>query len=145
MTLDEIHDQWDEDSKISEDHLDRESVKSPQLHAKYLRYLIQHKMKLSALSAEYKTLRQKKFRYYRGEMPKTELEEYGWSQWQGIKPLKNEMDEFLEGDADLNKITIKCEYIKGMVEAMEAILGQIKSRDWQIRNAIQWKQFVAGS
>jgi hypothetical protein len=102
-------------------------------------------MKFAALQAEYKTLRQKKFRYYRGEMPKPELEEYGWLQGQGIKPLKNEMDEFLEGDADLNKINIKCEYITGMVESLEAILGQIKSRDWQIRNAIEFKKFVAGS
>jgi hypothetical protein len=145
MNIDELHSLWDADSVINEDHLDRESIKSPQLHSKYLRYLIQHKMKFAALQAEYKTLRQKKFRYYRGEMPKPELEEYGWSQWQGIKPLKNEMDEFLEGDADLNKINIKCEYIKGMVEALEAILSQIKSRDWQIRNAIEFKKFVAGS
>jgi hypothetical protein len=55
------------------------------------------------------------------------------------------MDEFLEGDNDLNKIVIKCEYIKGIIEALESILGQIKARDWQIRNAIQWKQFIAGS
>lgn len=145
MNIEELHDLWDEDCKINDDHLDRESVKTPNLHAKYLRFLIQHKMKLAALHSEYNMLRQKKFRYYRGEMPKHELDENNWTQWQGNKPLKNEMDEFLEGDADLNKITIKCEYIKGMVEALEAILGQIKSRDWQIRNAIQWKQFVAGA
>jgi hypothetical protein len=78
-------------------------------------------------------------------MGKQELEDLNWNQWQGNKPLKNEMDEFLEGDSDLNKITIKCEYIKGMIEALESILGQIKARDWQIRNAIQWKQFIAGS
>lgn len=144
MTLDELHDLWDEDCKINEDHLDRESVRTPNLHAKYLRYLIQHKMKIAALQAEYNTLRQKKFRFYRGEMGHAELTELKWSQWQGNKPLKNEMDEFLQGDSDLNKINIKCEYIKGMIEALEAILGQIRSRDWQIRNAIQWKQFVAG-
>lgn len=144
MTLDELHDLWDEDCKINEDHLDRESVRTPNLHAKYLRFLIQHKMKIAALHAEYNTLRQKKFRFYRGEMPQAELTDLKWSQWQGNKPLKNEMDEFLQGDPDLNKINIKCEYIKGMIEALEAILGQIKSRDWQIRNAIQWKQFVAG-
>lgn len=144
MTLDELHDLWDEDCKINEDHLDRESVRTPNLHAKYLRYLIQHKMKIAALQAEYNTLRQKKFRFYRGEMGQAELTELKWSQWQGNKPLKNEMDEFLQGDSDLNKINIKCEYIKGMIEALEAILGQIRSRDWQIRNAIQWKQFVAG-
>jgi hypothetical protein len=145
MTLDELHDLWDADCKINDDHLDRESVKTPNLHAKYLRFLIQHKMKLSALQTEYNLMRQRKFRYYRGEMGKNELDELSWEQWQGVKPLKNEMEEFLDGDSDLNKITIKCAYIKNMIEALESILNQIKSRDWQIRNAIQWKQFVAGS
>lgn len=145
MTLDELHDLWDADCKINDDHLDRESVKTPNLHAKYLRFLIQHKMKLSALQTEYNLMRQRKFRYYRGEMGKNELEELKWQQWQGVKPLKNEMEEFLDGDADLNKITIKCAYIKNMIEALESILGQIKARDWQVRNAIEWKKFVAGT
>ena len=145
MNIDQLHDMWDVDSQINDDKLDRESVTTPKLHSKYIRILIQHKMKLAALETEYKILRQKKFRYYRGEMGKNELEELNWTQWQGVKPLKNEMEEFLEGDSDLNKITIKCAYIKNMIEAVEAILGQIKSRDWQIRNAIEWKKFVAGS
>jgi hypothetical protein len=105
MNIDQLYETWDEDCKINENHLDRESVRTPNLHAKYLRFLIQHKMRLAALETEYKLLRQKKFRYYRGEMPKPELEENGWQQWQGIKPLKNEMEEFLDGDADLNKIS----------------------------------------
>lgn len=145
MTLEELHDIWDADCKIDSDHLDRESIRTPNLHAKYLRFLIQHKMKLAALETDYKLMRQRKFRYYRGEMSKSELEDSGWDQWQGVKPLKNEMEEFLDGDSDLNKITIKCEYIKNMIEAFESILNQIKARDWQIRNAIQWKQFIAGS
>jgi hypothetical protein len=78
-------------------------------------------------------------------MTKQELQEEGWDQWQGVKPLKNEMAEFLEGDADLNKVNIKCEYIKNMIEAIESILNQLKGRDWQIRNAIEWKKFVSGS
>jgi hypothetical protein len=145
MNIEQLHDEWEKDCAINEDHLDRESVKTPQLHAKYLRILVSHKMKLAALEVEYKTLRQKKFRYFRGEMTRPELEDLKWDQWQGIKPLKNEMDEFLQGDSDLNRIVVKCEYIKNMIEALEAILGQIKSRDWQIRNAIQWKQFISGS
>ena len=105
---------------------------------------MQYKMKLSALKTEYNLLRQKKFRYYRGEMGKAELEENGWDQWQGIKPLKNDMNEFLEGDSDLNKITIKCQYIENMVYAIESIMSQIKGRDWSIRNSIEWKKFIAG-
>ena len=145
MNIEELYEMWSVDSNMNGDVLDKESLNTPQLHAKYLKILIQHKMKLSALETEYKILRQKKFRYYRGELPKAELEENNWQQWQGIKPIKNEMEEFLEGDSDLNKITIKCAYIKNMIEALDSIMSQIKARDWQIRNAVEWKKFVAGS
>ena len=32
-----------------------------------------------------------------------------------------------------------------MVEALDSILGQIKARDWQIRNAVEYKKFIAGA
>lgn len=145
MNIDELHDMWEQDCNLNEDHLDRESVNTAKLHAKYLRLLIQHKMKIAALESDYNIKRQSKFRYYRGEMSRDELKDLGWNQWQGVKPLKNEMDEFLGGDTDLNRITVKITYIKVMVEALESILKQIGARDWQIRNAITWKQFIAGN
>lgn len=145
MTLDDILEMWDNDCSVNEDHLDKESVATAKLHSKYVRMLIQHKMKMAALANEYNTLRQRKFRWYRGEMGRDELKDNGWEQWQGIKPLKNEMEEFLTGDNDLNKINIKIEYIKCIVEALESILKQISARDWQIRNAIEFKKFISGS
>lgn len=144
MTLDELVDQWEEDSAIDGDNLDRESIRTPNIHSKYLRIMMGYKMKLSALKTEYNLLRQKKFRYYRGEMGKAELEENGWEQWQGVKPLKSDMNEFLEGDQDLNRITIKCEYLENMIQGVESIMNQVKARDWQIRNTIEWKKFIAG-
>lgn len=144
MNLEELYTEWENDCQIDDDHLDTESVKTPNIHSKYLRILMGYKMKLSALKTEYNLLRQKKFRYYRGEMGKVELEENKWEQWQGIKPLKTEMNEFLEGDADLNRITIKCEYLENMIQGVESIMNQIKARDWQIKNSIEWKKFIAG-
>lgn len=144
MNLEELYNQWEIDCKIDDHHLDTESIRTPNIHSKYLRILMGYKMKYSALKTEYNVLRQNKFRYYRGEMGKTELEQYGWEQWQGIKPLKNEMNEFLEGDADLNRITIKCEYLQNMIQGVESIMNQVKARDWQIRNTIEWKKFIAG-
>lgn len=144
MTVDELIEQWSIDNVIDEHKLDSESLKTPNIHAKYLRILIGYKMKLAALKTEYNVLRQKKFKYYRGEMTKQELQENGWEQWQGVKPLKNEMNEFLDGDSDLNKITIKCQYLENLIEGVESILTQIKARDWQIRNSIEWKKFIAG-
>ena len=144
MNIEELHDLWDVDCALDDNHLDRESVRTPNLHAKYLRHLIQHKMKFAALAVEYDTLRQKKFRYYRGEMGRDELTERSWNQWQGVKPLKNEMDEFLTGDSDLNLLNTKIEYIATMVYMLESVLTQVKSRDWQIRSAVDFKKFVAG-
>jgi hypothetical protein len=144
MNLEELYSEWENDCKIDDNKLDTESIRTPNIHSKYLRVLMGYKMKLSSLKTEYNMLRQKKFRYYRGEMGKTELEENGWNQWQGVKPLKNEMNEFLEGDADLNRITIKCEYLENMIQGVESIMNQVKARDWQIRNTIEWKKFIAG-
>ena len=145
MNIDELYEMWDKDTSIDEDHLDRESINSAKLHSKYLRLLIQHKMKHAALEADYNIKRQSKFRYYRGEMGKEELKNLGWEQWQGIKPLKNEMEEFLTGDSDLNKLDVNITYIKVMVEALESIMKQISSRDWAIRNAIEFKKFISGA
>jgi hypothetical protein len=54
------------------------------------------------------------------------------------------MDEFLRGDADLNKVNIKIEYISVMIDTIESILSQIKARDWQIKNCLSFKVFQAG-
>ena len=143
-TIDDIQEQWELDSQIDDHHLGESATHTPKLHAKYVKQLIQCKLKLTKLKADQSLLRQIKFRYYRGEMGRDELVERNWPQWQGTKPLKNEMDEFLEGDADLNQLTMKIEYIQSMAYLLESILGQIRSRDFQIKSGIDWKKFLAG-
>ena len=145
MTLEELQNAWSEDCIIDDNHLDRESVNTAKLHSKYLNHLIRYKLQLAKMKADYNTLRQAKYRYYRGEMPREDLQGLGWEQWQGVKPLKNEMEEFLGGDNDLNKLEIKSNYIHCIVEFLESVMNQIKARDWQIRNSIEWKKFISGS
>lgn len=145
MNLEELQNLWSTDCVIDDNHFDRASVTTPKLHSKYLNYLIEYKLKHSKIKSDYNTMRARKFRYYRGELSREELTDLNWNQWQGIKPLRNEMDEFLNGDSDLNSLEIKSQYIQSIVEFLESIMQQIKSRDWQIRNAITWRQFVSGS
>jgi len=145
MNLEELQNMWAEDCIIDDNHLDRESVNTAKLHSKYLNNLIAFKLKLAKMRADYNNLRQHKFRFYRGELSREELTLLGWEQWQGIKPLKNEMEEFLSGDTDLNNLDIKVQYIQSVVEFIESIMNQIKARDWQIRNSIEWKKFISGA
>jgi hypothetical protein len=90
-------------------------------------------------------MRRKKFRYYRGEMTQQELLNEEWEQWQGTKPLKNEMDEFLSFDSDLIALQDKIEYFKTVLYQLEQIIRSLNSRTWDIKNAIEWLKWSNGS
>jgi hypothetical protein len=144
MNIEQLQDEWDKDCEIDDNYLGEHATKTPKLHAKYIRFLINVKLKHTKLQSDYNLLRKNKFRYYRGELSREELQALDWTQWQGIKPLKNEMDEFLSGDSDLNTLRVKIDYLETMIYFLESVLGQIKSRDWTIKTAVEWKKFLAG-
>lgn len=145
MKIDDILVMWEADSQIDDNHLGEASTTTPKLHSKYLRFLIEAKMKKNKYDMDYNTMRKLKFRYYRGEMSRQELAELGWEQWQYNKPLKAEMDEFLKGDDELSKLEIRLEHMNTIIFALESIMSQIKQRDFQLSNGIKWKQFLAGN
>lgn len=144
MNIDQIQDMWEVDAEIDDNYLGEHATKTPKLHAKYIKLLTGAKLKHTKLQSDYNLMRKAKFRYYRGELSRDELNDLGWDQWQGVKPLKNEMDEFLQGDTDLNTMRVKIDYLETMIYLLESILTQIKARDWQLKSGIEWKRFLAG-
>ncbi|NBP00002.1 MAG: hypothetical protein EBU90_07700 [Proteobacteria bacterium] len=144
MKLSDLQEMWAEDSKINETNLGHESAKTPTLHAKYLNYLTSVRLNLRKAESDYLNCRRKKYRYYRGEMSRDELDKEGWHQWQGSKPLKNEMDEFLQTDNDLISFQDKVEYFKTVLFQLEQIIRSLNSRTWDIKNSIEWTKFTNG-
>jgi len=144
MNIEEIQTMWEQDSVIDDNHLGEASTETAKVHSKYIKLMVGVKLKLTKARGDYNILRKNKFRYYRGELSREELAELGWQQYQLIKPLKNEMDEFLQGDQDLITLNTRIEYLETMGYLLEGILGQIKARDWQLKNGIEWKKFLAG-
>jgi hypothetical protein len=144
MNIEQLQEEWDKDCEIDDNYLGENSTATPKLHAKYVKLLVQVKLKHTKLQSDYLLLRKNKFRLYRGELSRDELTDLGWDQWQGVKPLKNEMDEFLSGDSELVTIKMKIDYLETMIYFLESVLQQIKARDWQIKTAVEWKKFLAG-
>lgn len=144
MKLDDVLVMWEADSAIDDNYLGEASTGTAKLHSKYLKLLVDAKLRKTKLDIDLNALRKTKIRYYRGELTRQELEDLGWEQWQYNKPLKAEMDEFLKGDEDLSKIQTRLDYIDTLVYALESIMQQIKQRDFQLSNGIKWKQFLAG-
>ena len=144
MKLSELQESWENDSKIDEMNLGKESARTPILHAKYLNYLSSSRLNLRKAESEYYNMRRLKYKYYRGEHTQQELEDNGWMQWQGNKPLKNEMDEFLSCDTDLIALQDKIEYFKTVLYQLEQIIRSLNSRTWDIKNMIEWNKFTNG-
>lgn len=145
MKLSDIQTEWKNDSKINQLELGDEAVKTPNLHAKYLTVLSNIKLQLRKAESDYNNMRRLKYRYYRGELSQSDLEKLNLEQYMGNKPLKNEMDEFLTCDVDLNMLTDKIEYYKTVVYTLEQILRSINSRTWDIKSAIEWNKFTNGA
>lgn len=144
MKLSDIRSEWTKDSVIDELNLGKESLRVPTLHAKYLNLLSGIKLQLRKAESDYLNTRRLKYRYYRGEMTKEELSVLEWQQFQGNKPLKNEMDEFLECDKDLIELQDKAEYFRITIYTLEQILRSLNSRTWDIKTAVEYMRFTNG-
>jgi hypothetical protein len=144
MKLTEIQEAWARDCKIDETNLGHASAQVPMLHSKYLNLLTNSRLQLRKAESDLARLRRTKYRYYRGELSREELDELGWDQWQGVKPIKNEMDEFLATDDDLIAQTDRVEYFKTVYQQLESILKSISSRTWDIKSSIEWYKFSNG-
>ena len=142
MTLSEIQDQVKRDLKINDLELDIESLRIPRLHTKYLQLLIENSLKLKKVNAELAVLKRNKWIYYTGKASEDVYKE------KGDFPLKlktkDEERTFIDADEEIQKKKSEVEYYETAVEYLQEIVKQIGQRNFQIKNAIEWRKFEAG-
>ena len=141
MTLEELQELVDKDLKINESELDLESLKTPQLHNKYLKHYNNFKLLMTRAESDYKILKRVKWEYYTG---KASPEVYKQKPF-NLKIMKSDIDKYLESDEDLIKSKQKIEYLETVVNYLDRTLKIISGRDWQIRNSIEWRKFTSGA
>lgn len=144
MKLNEIQEEWKNDSIIDDIDVDKSSMNVPKLHAKYLYELSNYKLKLIKHESEYLRLRSLKSKYYRGQLDKETLKELEWDQYQGPKLLKTDLNDVIDGDEDIIKIRTKIEYINVAISTLEAIMKSIYGRSFDIKNIIDYRKFNQG-
>jgi hypothetical protein len=140
MRFDELQLMVDADLKIDDTELDIESIKTPQIHNKYLKFYTQFCLQLKKVRDERKSLYRDKWEYYTGKSPPEVYQEKPFD----LKILRTDVPIYLDADPELQEIGQKEEYIKMMVEYTERILKEINNRNWTIRNTIEWKKFLHG-
>lgn len=141
MTLEELQEQVDKDLKINDTELDLESLKTPQLHNKYLKHYNNFKLLLTRAESDYKILKRVKWEYYTGKSSPDVYKQKPFN----LKIMKSDIDKYLESDEDLIKAKQKIDYLETVVNYLDRTLKIIGGRDWQIRNSIEWRKFTSGA
>ena len=141
MTLEELQEQVDKDLKINEAELDLESLKTPQLHNKYLKHYNNFKLLMTRAESDYKILKRVKWEYYTGKASPKVYQEKPFN----LKIMKSDLDKYLDSDEDLIKSKQKIQYLETVVNYLDRTLKIVGGRDWQIRNAIEWRKFTSGA
>jgi hypothetical protein len=140
MNLDEIQDLVEKDLKIDDTELDIESLKTPQLHNKYLKLLSKFNLLLKKADSDYAVLHRNKWEYYMGKSDPQVYKEKPFD----LKILRTDIDKYLLSDEEIIKYSQKISYLQTIVNHLEQVLRQINNRTFQIKNAIEWKKFTSG-
>jgi len=131
------------DLRIDETRLDEESLRTPQLHNKYLMLLLRLKNRKDRLERELKSLQKDKWLYYTGKMSEEDLKKLGWEPFE-LNVLRTDVDRIMDADMDILEIEGKYKEICRIVDYVEDVVKVISNRQWSIRSAIDWQKFTNG-
>lgn len=142
MNIDEVLNMWAEDAKFDDLNLDGEALKIPNLHSKYLKLLSRERLKLKGFHIQKKSLNTTLQEYYRGELNNPEdLEEMGREPWDKLT-VKQDVNMYVERDNEMVSIVKKVAYQEEMVDTLSEIVKAINNRNFNITNAIKWRQLT---
>ena len=141
MNLEQLQEMWKKDSKIDNDLYCEESNKIPQLHTKYMEFFNMFSLMKKERELELKGLIKEKWLYYKGKAPSSVYKEMPFD----LKlTTKEEISMFIDADEDICKLQYKVGYIETVLTFLDGVLRQINSRNFQIKNAIEWEKFKSG-
>lgn len=143
--LEKFQREWAVDSEIDDINLDREALKQPKLHQKWVDYLTSAKIKLYKTEKELSEARARLTEYYMGRMTKDELNALGRTQYLHKTPLKSELEKLLDSDPIVLDINQKFYYYTTLVEYAQSVLGAIRDRGFSIKTAADYRKFLAGN
>ena len=141
MNLEEIQELVDKDLKINDSELDLESIKTPQIHNKYMKLLTKFKLMMSRNESEFHIIKKQKWEYYTGKADPSVYAENPFN----LKILRQDVDKYIDSDEEIIKLKQKSDYLNTVVDFLDRTVRQISNRTFTIKNAIDWKKFISGA
>ena len=143
LPLDEIMRHWEKDSNVDSTEPGKEILRVPLLHNKYNKYLTLHTLSARKCAFEYDKVKKLKWEYYTGKLDEDELQKLGWEPFRFT--LKSDINVYLDGDDDLNKLKRKKSYHEESAKFCENVMKELQSRTYQLKAYMDWERFIQGA
>lgn len=140
--IDELLEMWRQDSEIDRTEPGKELLNIPKLHSKYLNILSKHRLLSKEAEFKYNKMKRLKWEYYTGKLDDDQLKQYGWEPFPLV--LKSDITTYMESDEDCNRLLANKLVHDEIVEICMAILRELNSRTYQLRDYIAWEKFIQG-
>lgn len=144
MKLEQIHAEWNIDSKIDALNLNNEASKGHTLHSKYWQILSSERIKLTILEIELKKLKSDKQWFFMHGFDEYSISKKWELPPQGKIFSKEEAKSLVDIDQEIIDNTIKVAIHKEKCLLLESIINSINQRTFTIKNMIAWRIFENG-
>jgi hypothetical protein len=144
MKIEDILDNWKEDSKIDRTELGDEALKIPKLHHKYYQIYVSERLSLRSLEFEMKQLKLDKYEFYT-QGPNEETQAKAWKFPARGLILKADIPMYMDADPEIIKISLKIGLQQEKLELLESIIKSFGNRGYNIKAAIDWQKFTMGA
>ena len=139
MTIDELTTAIEEVKILHKDQLDLESYRTSDIFIKYIKESTREKSRLYTLEeVEKKQLYLKLWLFYSG---KAEDEEYQKKPFDH-KVMRGDLDIYIDADPDMITLKKKIGITKTKIELLDKIIKHIETRNWQIRNSLEFIKYT---
>lgn len=141
--LEVIIEQWEKDSDVDSTEPGKEIIRIPLLHNKYNKFLSLHNLSAKKAAIEYDRMKKLKWMYFTGKLDQEELDKLGWEPFRFT--LKSDINVYLDGDDDLNKLKRKKSYHEETAKFCENVMKELNSRTYQLKAYMDWERFIQGA
>jgi hypothetical protein len=146
--LTKIINEWSNDVAIDRNELALESLNIPKLHSKYLTMFSNARLKLRSLSSKRKILNCDLREYYLGnanDENDTSLLEKLQREPIRYKVLKQDVQSYIDSDNVMIQLNMKVAMQEEIVDVLEEIMKSINTRNFIIKNSIDFMRLELGN
>lgn len=140
LTHDQIIDEVDKLLDIDSDNLDAEAIRNQKIFGTIQRIYRQRASKLIGLMEQKDAVEMKRTRFYSGKLSAEEYKKEPLRE----SILKTDIPKYLDNDDLVKEIRKLVKEEEMVVKYLEEAKGSLRSRGFDIKNAIEWRKLMMG-